>query len=119
MAKGIATKATPALGVESQGLVAHIAHGLSPEVRASSGLATALHALYAAKLEDAEDETERLGKSCSEDVGAAYARQVYRTQELRGLVAILATLEKTLTTATGRADRIAELTVRCLKGGAR
>ncbi len=113
MAKNTSTKAAPRIGAESLQIVARIAHELSPQVRAGSGIATALHALYAAKLEEAEADYERLGKSCSDDGGRAYGGQGGVVQDLRGLVAILATLDRTLAPATRRTDRIAELTRRC------
>jgi uncharacterized protein YukE len=118
MAKKPTGQARSLIGTESLQLLAHIAHGMAPQVRASSGLATALHSLYAAKLEEAEADTERLGKRCGDDAGAAYTRQCHHTQELRGVVAILETLDDTLENAARRASRMEELTRRC-KGGAR
>jgi len=118
MAKKPTAQARSLIGTESLQLLAHIAHGIGPQVRASSGLATALHSLYAAKLEEAEADTERLAKSCGDNGGRVYAHHCHRTQELRGLVAILDTLDETLGKAASRAARMEELTRRC-KGAAR
>ncbi len=117
MGKKLTTTAQPMIGAESLQILANIAHDLAPQVRASSGLATALRSIYTAKLEEAESQTDRLGKQPSDD-GVAYARQCYLTQELRGLVAILGTLDNTLEKAARRSGRMEELTRRC-KGGAR
>src|SRR4051794_30565080 len=81
-AKNISTKAAPRLGAYSLQLVARIAHELSPQIWAANGIATALHSLYAAKLEEAEAEYDRLGKSCSGDDGRAYRRQAALVQDL-------------------------------------
>ncbi len=117
MAKKPSTKARLTIGAGSLQILANIAHDPAPQVRASSGLATALRSIYTAKLEEAEAQTERLGKQPSDD-GVAYARQCHHTQELRGLVVILNTLDNTLEKAARRFGRMEELTRRC-KGGAR
>src|SRR4051812_16210964 len=110
MARKSTTKEQSHIGLQRLQLIGCIAHGLAPEVRASSGLASALLALYGAKLEEAERDAERRGNSCSDDGGAAYRLQCCHVQDLRGLVAILVTLSATLVTANGRAARMAEMT---------
>jgi hypothetical protein len=99
MARKSTTKEQSHIGLQRLQLIGCIAHGLAPEVRASSGLASALLALYGAKLEEAERDAERRGNSCSDDGGAAYRLQCCHVQDLRGLVAILVTLSATLVTA--------------------
>jgi hypothetical protein len=95
-AKRRAAKARPTIGAENASLIASISSDLAPLVRGTGGIAHALVELYNVKLTEAEAEYERLGRQTTDGAAFAYRQQGERTQELRGLVAILTTLASTL-----------------------
>lgn len=100
---------TPRRVTGKQGLIARVARDLAVGVRAGNGFANALLVLYEAKLRDAETEYQRLGNLPSADAGRDYQRQECRTQELRGLVAILTAMDAALADAVRKVARVEEL----------
>jgi hypothetical protein len=77
------------------------------DIRATLGLASGLHELFALRLAEAEQQLVLLGKSTSGD-GTDYYRQRNHTADLRTWVGVLAALKERADYAESAADSAAE-----------
>lgn len=98
------------IGAERLHNINTLGGSLGQHIRAAEGLTSALLAIYSRKLEDAEEQLQHLGRQPSDDVGVAYSQKMFRTQELRGLVAIVTAATKELEGAGAISERIEALT---------
>ncbi|WP_428673813.1 hypothetical protein [Reyranella sp.] len=77
------------------------------DARATSGLASGLHELFAIRLAEAEENLAMLGRS-SDDTGPRFAQQLRRTEDLRTWVGVLAALKERASRAESFAGKAAE-----------